>query len=61
MFTPPKGDFAGIPLNADGMKLANAWNPATDEASGEQCKAYGAPAIMGVPGASTLHGTTTLH
>ena len=47
MFTPPKGDFAGIPLNADGTKLANAWDPATDEASGEQCKAYGAPAIMG--------------
>ena len=50
MFTPPKGDFAGIPLDADGTKLANAWDPATDEASGEQCKAYGAPAIMGVPG-----------
>jgi hypothetical protein len=50
MITPPKGDFPGIPLNADGTKLANAWDPARDEAAGEQCKSYGAAAIMGVPG-----------
>jgi len=50
MFTPPKGDLAGIPLNADGTKLANAWDPATDEASGEHCKAYGAASIMGIQG-----------
>jgi hypothetical protein len=50
MITPPKGDFPGIPLNAEGMKLANAWDPAKDEASGEQCKSYGAAAIMSVPG-----------
>jgi hypothetical protein len=50
MFTPPKGDFAGIPLNADGTKLANAWDQATDEASGEQSKAYGAASIMDLPG-----------
>ncbi|HEY7335892.1 MAG TPA: hypothetical protein VH639_13480 [Bryobacteraceae bacterium] len=50
MVTPIKGDFAGIPLNAEGRKLGDAWDPAKDEASGEQCKAYGAPAIMRVPG-----------
>jgi hypothetical protein len=50
MIAPPKGDFPGIPLNADGMKLANAWDPDKDEASGEQCKSYGAAAIMSVPG-----------
>ena len=27
-----------------------SWDPAKDEAAGEQCKAYGAPAIMRVPG-----------
>src|SRR5580704_12242583 len=50
MVTPIKGDFASIPLNADGRKLGNAWDPAADEAAGNQCRAYGAPAIMRVPG-----------
>lgn len=50
MVTPAKGDFAGIPLNAEGRKLGEAWNPAKDEADGNQCKAYGAPAIMRIPG-----------
>src|ERR1700739_716678 len=50
MLTPIRGDFAGIPLTAEGRKLGEAWDPAKDEASGEQCKAYGAPAIMRVPG-----------
>jgi hypothetical protein len=50
MLTPIKGDFASIPLNAEGRKLGDAWNPAADEAAGNQCKAYGAPAIMRVPG-----------
>jgi len=49
MMTPAKGDYAGVPLNADGRKVADAWDPANDEASGDQCKAYGAPAIMRVP------------
>src|SRR5215469_3621290 len=50
MITPPKGDFAGVPLNAAGRMLANAWDPAKDEAAGDQCKAYGAAALMRVPG-----------
>jgi len=50
MFTPPKGDFAGVPLNSEGMKAGQAWDPAKDEAAGEQCKSYGMPAIMRVPG-----------
>ncbi len=50
MVTPIKGDFASIPLNAEGRKLGEAWDPAKDEAAGLQCKAYGAPAIMRVPG-----------
>src|ERR1700724_1343827 len=50
MMTPAKGDYTGVPLNADGRRLADAWDPAKDEASGNQCKAYGAPAIMRVPG-----------
>jgi hypothetical protein len=50
MVTPPKGDYASVPLNPEGRKIADAWDPAKDEADGKQCKAYGAPAIMRVPG-----------
>jgi hypothetical protein len=50
MVTPARGDFAGVPLNAAARKLGLAWDPAKDDADGNQCKAYGAPAIMRVPG-----------
>lgn len=50
MTTPPKGDFAGVPLNAEGRKVMDAWDPAKDEAAGEQCRSYGAGNIMRVPG-----------
>ena len=50
MVTPLKGDFASIPVNADARKVVDAWDPAKDEAAGQQCKAYGAPAIMRIPG-----------
>ena len=50
MVTPIKGDFASIPLNAEGRKVGLAWDPAKDETAGEQCKAYGAAAIMRMPG-----------
>ena len=50
MVTPIKGDFASIPLTPAGRKLGNEWDPAKDEAAGEQCRSYGAPAIMRVPG-----------
>jgi len=55
MVTPPKGDVASIPLNPAGREAANAWDPAKDEAAGNQCKAYGAAAIMRVP--TRLHIT----
>jgi hypothetical protein len=50
MITPPKGDYSSLPLNAEARKVADAWDPAKDEASGEQCKAYGAAAVMRQPG-----------
>src|SRR5689334_16144243 len=46
MMTPPKGDYRGVTLNADARKIADAWDPAADEASGNQCKFYGAATIM---------------
>ena len=49
MITPPKGDIVSIPLNLQGQQTAEAWDPARDEAAGEQCKAYGAPGLMRGP------------
>jgi len=50
MVTPPKGEFGGIPLSAEGRRVAGTWDPAKDEAAGAQCKAYAAPAVMRMPG-----------
>jgi hypothetical protein len=50
MVTPAKGDYTSVPLNPAGRRIADAWDPAKDKATGEECKAYGAPAIMRVPG-----------
>jgi hypothetical protein len=49
MMTPDKGDFTGIALNASGRALMQKWDPARDQASGEECRAYGAAAIMRTP------------
>ena len=50
MVTPAKGDYQGIPMTPEARKVADAWDPARDEAAGEQCRSYGAPALMSVPG-----------
>ena len=50
MVTPLKGDAASVPTTAEARTVIDAWDPAKDEAAGLQCKAYGAPAIMRVPG-----------
>jgi hypothetical protein len=53
MITPSRGDFPSIPMNMAAQKIAEAWDPAKDEAAGEACKAYGAPGLM--------RGPTRLH
>src|SRR4051812_32656078 len=50
MVTPPKGDYSSVPLNAAGRAVADQWDPAKDTAEGNACKAYGAPALLRVPG-----------
>jgi hypothetical protein len=50
MVMPAKGDYAGVPLNAAARKVADSWDPAKDEAAGEQCRSYGAANIMRIPG-----------
>ena len=50
MVTPPRGDVASIPVSAEGRKAAASWNLDADNASGNQCKAYGIGGIMRQPG-----------
>ena len=49
MVTPAKGDYESVPITLEAKKVGDGWDPAKDEAAGEQCQAYGAPAIMAVP------------
>jgi len=51
MVTPAKGDVASVPLNPEGTKVANSWDPATDGS----CLAYGAAGLMRIP--TRLHIT----
>ena len=55
MVTPRKGDYGGIPVTKEALQILNAWDPAKDEAAGEQCKSYGAAALMRLP--ARLHIT----
>ena len=55
MLVPPKGDFSMLPLNAEARRIANTWDPAKEAAGAEQCKSYGAAAIMRVPGRLHIH------
>jgi hypothetical protein len=50
MIVPDKNDYEYVPLNPEGRKVADTWDPAKDQASGNECKSYSAPAIMQVPG-----------
>ena len=49
MITPPKGDYASVPLNQLGRQVADGWDPAADAAAGEACRAFGAGGIMRLP------------
>ena len=55
MLVPPKGNFEMLPLNAEARRVANAWDPAKDTVAGQQCRSYGAAAIMRVPGRLHIH------
>jgi hypothetical protein len=48
--TPPKGDVASVPVSAEGRKVAQGWDLASDNSSGNQCKAFGVGGIMRQPG-----------
>lgn len=44
MMTPPRGDYASVPLNAAGIIAADAW-----DGTAMSCKSYGAAGIMRMP------------
>jgi hypothetical protein len=50
MVTPARGDYQGVPMTPAALAIADAWDPAADQAAGNQCRSYGAAAIMRVPG-----------
>jgi hypothetical protein len=50
MVTPAKGEYRRIPVTPAALPFSNNWDPAADDRAGNQCKSYGAGAIMSVPG-----------
>lgn len=46
MVTPPKGDYSSVPLNAEGVRTADMWEPDDDTNS---CLPYGAANVMRMP------------
>ncbi|MBI2149548.1 MAG: hypothetical protein HYU27_02940, partial [Acidobacteria bacterium] len=53
--TPPTGAYRYLPLNSEAQRVADAWDPAKDEAAGDQCKGYGPAGVMRMP--ARLHIT----
>jgi len=49
MAVPPKGNADSIAVSPAGRAILDAWDPAKDEAEGNQCKGYGAGAISRLP------------
>jgi hypothetical protein len=45
MVTPPKGDYASVPLTDEGRKIADTWDTSKDG----RCEAYGAAALLRMP------------
>jgi len=50
MVTPAKGVYDTLPLNAEGRRVGDQWDPGRDRREGEECRAYGAANIMRMPG-----------
>ena len=50
MVTPAKGEYRRIPVSPAALPLINNWDPVADERAGNQCRSYGAGAIMSAPG-----------
>ena len=49
MLTPAKGDYASVPLNAEGQRVAGMWDLDKDKAAGNVCRAFGAAGLLRLP------------
>ena len=47
MIRPPQGDYMGVSLNDEGLRVADLWDPSAE--TGMECRVFGAPAIMRLP------------
>jgi hypothetical protein len=50
MVTPAKGDYESVPYTDEAKRIADSWDLARDEASGNACKPFGVGNIMRMPG-----------
>ena len=50
MRTAQRGDYDYLPLNEEGRRVAEGWDPEGALTRGEECMAYGAGGIMRIPG-----------
>ena len=50
MRTAQRGDYDYLPLNDEGRRVADSWDPEAAVAAGRECMAYGAAGIMRIPG-----------
>ena len=48
MVTPAKGDYKGVPITQEALRIVNAWNPAADEAAGQQASKHVRIALSGI-------------
>jgi len=49
MLTPQKGDYASVPLNAEGTRVADTWDLDKDKAEGNMCRVFGAAGLLRLP------------
>ena len=50
MQTPPKGDYASLPLNPAGRKAADSWDYAEAQTPENACKPFGVAGLIRMPG-----------
>ncbi|HMB72811.1 MAG TPA: hypothetical protein VKQ06_04520, partial [Gammaproteobacteria bacterium] len=49
MMTPPRGDYASVPMTDAARAVADNWDREADVQAGNECRPYGAGCIMRVP------------
>ena len=50
MMTPPKGDYASLPLTPQARKTADSWDYAKEQGTDDACKPFGVGGLIRMPG-----------